>query len=242
MPSLIEAVPGTSFLLPIFFVLISNSKFTKYFPLQNTLAVIALLVFPVGWLALQIESFLLIYVRGRYEKEPVIRYIRKNIIIEKTEKGEYKINFNKVIPDIYPNKIITCDQKEFEELFDPYKILKRIPFSYRRRQETKKEKLPYVENIENMIFFNEKASNYIRELHKYWHITFASALGFINGLIIAFGIYLIFNGFIIYGMAIIYVFIFTILLVGAVNSYLRKREAISNEYLVIRLNIPKYNS
>jgi len=240
MSNLIEAVPGTSSLLPIVLVLISNNEFTKIFPWQNIFAIAALLVFPVGWLALQVEGFILTFLWGRYENEPPMKHLRHSIEVEDKGNGKYTVYLDKVLPASYPNKVIHCQcQQEFDKLFDPFKILKYLPLSYRKKQEKKKEIPPYVENIENILFFKEEAySSYIREVVKYWHISLASALGFIYGLIIAFGIFLIFNGFGVYGWAVIVTFVIILLTIAGIQSHFRKKEAIANEYLLLKLKVP----
>lgn len=212
------------------------------FPLGNLIAITAVLVFPVGWLVLQVEGFYLTW-RGRYEKELTIKYVRKNIT-DQIKNGKHEVDLSKIVSSSdYPNRIICCEcGQEYDRLFDPFKFLKYIPCSHRRKQEREKITPPYVEGIENLIFFHEQAhSGYIRELFRYWHISFASAIGVVCGGIIASGVYLIVTdlGYSTYGWIIVFTLLGILLFIAGIQSYFRRREAIANEYLRLKLLIPQ---
>jgi uncharacterized membrane protein len=243
MADLIEAVPGTWFLLPVVGTLL--------FPLrqfiesagvhvEHVLGIAALLAIPVGWLALQAEGFGLSY-QGRYEDQPTMRHLRNHIKFTPGNEGKHTVDLSEVLGGVYPNTTITCGcQQEFDKLFDPFKILEGWPCSFRKKQHNEKWDLPYVENVENMIFFSKEAySAYIREMIRYWHVALASVIGLIFGLGIAAGIWLMFLPLMFgWGMFVVSFLVLVLLALAAVQTSFRKKEAVANESLLLRLMVP----
>jgi len=243
MARFIEAVPGTAFLLPIVWYLVSMGSF----PVQTVIAIAAFLVFPMGWILLNIQGFMLAY-RGRYENEPIMGYIRGKINVESIDGGKrYYIDLSKVLPKSFRKRTITCCKQEYEKIFDPFRILRCFPWSFRRKQEKNRKKKPYyVENIENITYFSKEVfSSYIREVVRYWHISTSSGLGFLFGILVTGELFAILNeqfsrylfGIISLGFTIGILLFFT-----ALQSHLRKREAIANEFLLMKLLIPYTNA
>jgi hypothetical protein len=236
MPDLIEVVPGTCLLFPVVCVLFVCARV----PIQYVLGIAALLAVPVGWLALQIEGFWLSY-RGRYEKESTMKHIRRHITFERGSEGKRTVDLSKILGSSFPNTVIACEnQDEFDRLFDPFRRLKRCPRSFRKQQQSEGCDLPYVENIENLIFFSKEAhSRYIRELVRYWHIGVASIIGLSFGTVIAIGTWLTIQpSKWILGTLILVVSVAILLGLSFAQTVLRKKEALANEYLLLKLMVP----
>lgn len=241
MPRFIEAVPGTAFLASIVWYLAS----TEVFPLTNIFAVAALLVFPVGWILLNIQGFALTYLYGRYENEPVMKHIRKNIKLRKMDGGKsYYIDLSKVLPPSYEKRTITCCRQEYEKLFDPFKKLRYFPWSYRRKQEKNKEEPYYVENVENVTYFSEKLwSSYMREIIRYWHISTSSGIGFLFGLLVTGELFIILSWKShLLGYALLVFTLGVLIIFSGFQSHFRRKEAIANEFLFIKLVVPYTNT
>lgn len=238
MPSIPEAVPGTIFLVPIVYLLVTNESFIATFPIEAILTLAALFAFPVGWLCLNLQGLYLAYRHGRYENEPVMSYIRKHIQVKK-ENGKYTIDLDQVLPPEFERRSIACCQQEFDKLFDPFKTLRCIPFSFRKRQSEREVTLFYVENVENITFFSPKVpSQYIREIIGYWHIAYSSGIAVILGLICGIGLYFFLGGNVLGIVPAIFVAVFLTMTGGLVQPHLRKKEAIANEYLLVKLLVP----
>lgn len=238
MPNLTEAIPGTTFLVPIVYFLVSNESFIRTVPIERVLAVATLLVLPVGWLFLNLQGLMLAYFFGRYENEPVMKHVRKNIGFEEKD-GKFTVNLDKVLPECFNRRSISCSQQEFDKLFDPFKKLRDFPLSHRRRQSENGENVYYVENVENITYFSPNMpSSYIREVVRYWHISTASGIAAFLGLICGIHINGLLQGNVLSVVLILIIIGVLIVTGGVIQPYFRKKEAIANEYLIIRLLVP----
>ena len=255
---IVEAVVGTAFLSPIVFSAIVACNL----PPEPVIAMAAVLALPMGWLAFTFERFIFTF-KGRYEHFPFLEFIRDRITLEKKDTDAYIINIENVSPadkkDKLPKKII-CDDKDFELLFDPYKSLKCSKIlwwkSFRRKQKHDRNILPFVENIENMMIFfdNPGLADFIRSAVAHYHMYLAAAYAFILGLLFSVGITMILNveAFLTIpsllqqidvprftGMVICGIILLILVWITVKQSRLMLKEAIANEYLLVRLRIPE---
>jgi hypothetical protein len=257
----VEAIVGTVFLSPVVFAAVIGCS-------QNPSVVIsiaAVLALPVGWLILTFSRFVFTF-RGRYEHFPTMKFMRGLVDITVDDKTKsYIINLGNALP---PKKKENCssirlvlNETDFEALFDPFKSLakSRILFwkSYRAKQEDEKEKIPYVENIEDMIFFeDQELADFIRSAAANYHTYLAAGWALLFGLLFSIGLTLSMNADAFnkiqpalqaitlvnsMGIAVCTGVVLFLIWATARQSRLRKNEAIAHEYLMIRLKLEKQN-
>ena len=188
---LVEAVVGTAFLSPVVYTAV---VFCGLDP-QIVIALAAVLALPIGWLMVTFERFLFT-LRGRYESYLPMKFIRNSIEVTYTKDDKQKIDLKKIMPKDEKLKVtdnLILDKKDFDLLFDPYKELNksRILFwkPFRFKQHLKKEKLPFVENIENILFFfeNPDLAEFIRGAVINFHTYLAAFYALVIGCLFSIG-------------------------------------------------------
>ena len=189
-----EILAGTSFLAPLVAVLIYLFDVDP----GHVLPIIAVLALPVGWLVINFQRFIFTF-KGRYEHYPVLESIRERVSVAKTKEG-YTVNFN--FP-LNKKRKLQLTSEEYERIFDPYKNLQRFLFwkSYRSKQPIlfKKKygngtiKPFFVENIENMFFFEKEGlGEFIRGTLSIYHISQVAGYGLCLGVAFSIGFALLF--------------------------------------------------
>jgi len=262
MVDIVEAVVGTFFLTPVVFAAIVLC----HLPADPVLAMAAVLALPLGWMMLTFERFIFTF-KGRYELYPALEFIRNLCKVDKTKTNAFKIDLEGVIPENKKKILVsslTLTEKDFDLLFDPYRSLKksRVLFwkSYRRMQEESKVKLPYVENIEDLIFFEDTGlADFIRSAIANYHTYLAATYAFFLGLLFSVGFTLSVRPTILNEVFLILseikfseilliqltsgffcLLIFCILFWATIKqSRLRRNEAIAHEFLLMKLRLTK---
>lgn len=261
MVDVVEAVVGTVFLSPVVFAAVVGCN-------QNPSVVIsiaAVLALPLGWLVLTFSRFIF-NLRGRYEHFPQLKYIRERVEVKWDPTTErYKVDLDKALPQSkkengFATKL-EIDKNDFNMLFDPFRGLEksRIPFyeSHRAKQTKENENLPYVENIEDMFFFDDKGlGEFIRSAAANYHTYLAVGWALLFGLVFSIGLTLYLNADAFnkiqpsfqaitpvnsIGIAVCTGVMLFLVWAAIRQSRLRKNEAIAHEYLMIRLKLEKQN-
>jgi hypothetical protein len=192
-----------------------------------------------------------------------LKFLRSRIEHLDNNNGTYTVNLSRVIPKnkttTFTSKI-TLTKEEFEDIFDPYKQLKNSRIlhwnSFRKKQEENREKVPFVEHIEDLFFFEDQGlADFIRSAVDNYHTYKATAYSFILGFIFALGITLASNPSFYWATIpqipaqldmykfvglVICLIVFIISIFAAWRqSDLRLKEAIANWYLLLRLKVPE---
>jgi len=262
---IVEAVVGTLFLLP----LVSTAILFCGCEPSQVLAIAAILTLPAGWLVFTFHRYIFTYngryepfdtmelVRGRIkveETESGTYEIDLSDVLRASNDRTTKIK---------------CNKAELETIFDPFKDLEktkiRCCIPYRSTQKEEKG-LFYVESVENMLFFHNSQglAEFIRSAAANFHTYAAAKWAFIWGLVASFGMLLIYNStsfprigdFLIVtggtiknsltqatiacvGILILAGVAFILVHATIKQSKLRLKEAIANEYLLIKLMMPQ---
>lgn len=260
MVEIAEAVVGAAFLSPIAFSAIAFCSL----PAEPVIAMAAVLALPLGWLAFTFERFLFTF-KGRYEHYPTMEFIRSRAKVEKLDDNAYRIDLGRIIPKDKEDKLsrtLILKEEDFDLLFDPFKSLKqsKILFwkSHRGKQQHSSLKLPYVENIEDMIFFEDQGlADFIRSAIATYHTSLAAVYAFLLGLLFSSGFTLavnpkVFSEFLtiltqinitqidftrLAGVVVCAGVLFVLIWATLKQSRLRRKEAIAHEYLLVRLRV-----
>jgi len=259
---IVEAVVGTVFLSPVVFaaVIWCNQDPSVVISIAGVLAL------PIGWLIHTFSRFIFTF-RGDYEHFPTMKFVRKRIKVAwDLDKKQCTVDLAEALPqsrkggNLATRLVISAN--DFKMLFDPYESLKKskVPFfkSYRAKQEKEKEELPYVENVENMFFFDAAGlAGFIRSAATNYHTYLAVGWAALFGVLFSLGLTLslsadAFNRILPALQAITLMnFIGVLVCAGVVlflvwaavrQSRFRKNEAVANEYLMIRLRLEKQNN
>jgi len=194
-----------------------------------------------------------------------LEFIRNLVEVEKLGTDKWKVNLENVLPKYGKTKstTLTLNDEEFNLLFDPYKSLDRRRIllwkPFRHTHQYNGNNLPYVENIEDIFFFdNPGLAEFIRSAIANYHTYLAALYAFILGILFSFGFVLLCNPGtfleipsilnqinlsqvgsqeIIQFIGIIICFLILLILMWGtkIQSKIRRKEAIAHEYLLIRL-------
>lgn len=196
-----------------------------------------------------------------------MEFIRNRAKVEKTDANTYRIDLGEVIPKDKKDKLsntLTLTASDFDLLFDPFKSLAQSKIlywkSYRGKQQHSRLKLPYVENIEDMIFFEDQGlADFIRSAITTYHTSLAAVYAFLLGLLFSSGFTLALNPEVFFeflailtqinvtqihftrlaGIVVCAGILFVLIWTTIKQSRLRRKEAIAHEYLLIRLRVPE---
>ena len=148
----------------------------------------------VGWWLYNAFRFLWA-LQGDFERTHAMRRIRTRLIAaiapprspyEKDPPAEYEIDFSKVIfnpkdvSDGLEKTPIRLSCEEFITLFDPYRMLRRIPFSYRGRVAQGLDWL-FVEHINHLYFFRDASAEYTRGFASSFQGYFVTPIAIVYG-------------------------------------------------------------
>lgn len=251
-----EAIIGTAFLSPVVIFAILACQWSA----DPVFAAAAVLALPIGWLIYTFERYLVTF-KGRYEHFPTLEFIRSHIKLEKHDDDTIVVNLRAVIPENKQKELsqkMTLNREDFDCIFDPYKSLQKSRIllwkSFRRDQNEREEKLPYVESIEDMFFFDDPGlADFMRSAVANYHTYKATVCAFLLGLLCAIGMTLAFRPeffltiqipqqidlYRVLGWVLIIMVFVTLTWATIKQSRLRLREALAHEYLLIRLRVPK---